>query len=79
MVREGAFENAARLLGAASTVTPDQELGAGEDSPAVSSLDDDLKAIRDALGEEAFSAAWEAGRRLSLEAAVQVALSSAES
>jgi predicted ATPase/class 3 adenylate cyclase len=79
MVREGAFENAARLLGAASTVTPDQELGAREDSPAVSSLDDDLKAIRDALGEEAFSAAWEAGRRLSLQAAVQVALSSAES
>ncbi|MCD6033920.1 MAG: hypothetical protein K0S78_6106, partial [Thermomicrobiales bacterium] len=77
MVREGEFENAVRLLGAASAVAHDDEPGAGAGSPAITSLDNGLNAIRDVLGEEAFTAAWDAGRALSLEAAVRVALSPA--
>jgi tetratricopeptide (TPR) repeat protein len=77
LVREGEFENAARLIGAASAVAHDDEPGAGAGSPAITSLDNDLNAIRDILGEEAFTTAWDAGRALSLDAAVRVALLSA--
>jgi tetratricopeptide (TPR) repeat protein len=73
LVREGEFERAARLLGAASALTPDEEPGTGEDTPEITSLDGDLEAIRGALGEQAFAAAWDAGRALSLEAAVHLA------
>jgi hypothetical protein len=77
MVREGEFENAAKLLGAASVLKPGAEPDSGESSPEFANLKDDLNGIRDVLGEEAFTAARDTGRTLSLEAAVQVALSSA--
>ena len=73
----GEFESAAKLLGAASVLKPGEESGSGEESPEVANLKADLSAIRGALGEEAFTAAWDAGRALSLEAAVGAALSSA--
>ena len=74
---EGEFERAAKLLGAASALALTTNRVPGRALLQSTSLDDDLNAIRDALGEEAFTAAWDAGRALSLEAAVQAALSSA--
>jgi hypothetical protein len=44
------------------------------DTMARGSLDSPRVTIRPALGEEAFAAAWEAGRSLSLEDAVALAL-----
>jgi hypothetical protein len=72
----GHFEHAAKLLGAACTLKPEAEPDFAETSPEAANLKNDLDVIRSALGEEAFTAAWDAGRALSLEAAVQVALSS---
>jgi hypothetical protein len=77
LVRAGEFERAATLLGAASTLKPDEEPGTGEASPEIAALAADRDAIRGALGEDAFTAAWDAGRSLSCDAAVQSALSSA--
>ena len=77
LVRAGEFERAATLFGAASNRKPNEEPGSGEASPEIATPAADLDAIRGALGEEAFTAAWEAGRTLSLEAAVQAALSPA--
>jgi predicted ATPase/class 3 adenylate cyclase len=75
MVRMGQFENAAKLLGAASVLKPGEEPDSGGSSPEIANLNDDLNAIRGALGEDAFTGAWDAGRALSLDAAVQTALS----
>ena len=75
MVRAGDFERAATLLGAASTLTPGEEPKTGDATPETASRAADLEAIRAALGEEASTRAWDAGRGLSLQAAVQVALS----
>jgi hypothetical protein len=58
-------------------LTPDEEPGTRERSPEIAALDDNLEAIRGALGEEAFIVAWDAGRALSLEEALRLALSSA--
>ncbi len=74
LVRQGDFERAATLFGAASALTAGEE-PRSDGSPEIATLEDDLNAIRGALGGEAFTAAWDAGRALSLEAAVQVALS----
>jgi hypothetical protein len=41
---------------------------------AVPSADEDLSALRAALGEEPFAAAWAAGRALSLDEAIAQAL-----
>jgi hypothetical protein len=76
LVRRGDFERAATLLGAASSLTTKNSTSSVEDSPEAAALADDLNAIREALGEQALTAAWDAGRALSLEAAVQVALGS---
>jgi predicted ATPase/class 3 adenylate cyclase len=76
MVRQGEFTSAAKLLGAASNLTPSEEPGSGEAASEIATLEADLDTIRGALGECAFTTAWDAGRALSLEAAVQVALSS---
>jgi predicted ATPase/class 3 adenylate cyclase len=75
MVRQGEFTSAAKLLGAASNLTPGEEPGSGEAAPEIATLEADLDEIRRALGEGAFTTAWDAGRALSLEAAVQTALS----
>jgi hypothetical protein len=77
MARLGQYESAAKLLGAASVLKPGEEPNSREKARLVASLKADLDAIRGALGEEAFTAAWEAGRTLSLEAAMQEALGSA--
>ena len=77
LVRAGELERAATLLAAASNLTLDKEPGSGEGSPESASLAADLAAIRGALGEDAFTAAWDAGRALSCDAAVQAALASA--
>jgi predicted ATPase/class 3 adenylate cyclase len=75
MARAGQFESAAKLLGAASALNAGEEPDSPEEFHEAANLKADLGAIRAALGEEAFSAAWDAGRVLSLDAAVQVALS----
>jgi predicted ATPase/class 3 adenylate cyclase len=77
MVREGKFALAAKLLGAVSATELAGDPGAGKDSLVPTSLDDDHNAIRDAIGEKELTAAWEAGRALSLDGAVQLAISSA--
>ncbi|MBW3634202.1 MAG: tetratricopeptide repeat protein, partial [Chloroflexi bacterium] len=70
LVRQRTFKDAARLFGAASALSDGSSPGSSESVvPA-----DDVEAIRTALGEDEFSAAWETGRDLSLEVAVQVAL-----
>jgi predicted ATPase/class 3 adenylate cyclase len=76
MARMGRFESAAKLLGAASVLKTGEEPGSPEKSHEIAHLKADLDVIRGALGEEAFTAAWEAGRALSVDAAVKVALSS---
>jgi tetratricopeptide (TPR) repeat protein len=70
LVRQGAFKEAARLLGAASALTTDLPPGSAKTTRA----ENDAEAIRSAMGEEEFSAAWKSGRELSLEAAVQAAV-----
>jgi predicted ATPase/DNA-binding SARP family transcriptional activator len=72
MVRQGEFERAATMLGAASLLTDDNGPGAYE----TAALEASLNAVRGALGEKAFTAAWDAGRAMSVEAAVGLALSS---
>jgi hypothetical protein len=75
-MRQGEFTSAAKLLGAASNLTPGEEPGSGEAAAEIATLAADLDTIRGTLGEDEFTAAWDAGRALSPEAAVQVALSS---
>jgi predicted ATPase/class 3 adenylate cyclase len=77
MAGVGQFQSAARLLGAASVLKPGEDLNSTEKSREAANLKANISAIRSALGEEAFTAAWDAGRTLSLDAAVEVALSSA--
>ena len=69
LVREGAFKDAARLLGAASSLSIEHSQGSSETVRAAADAD----AIRSALGEDEFSTDWESGRELSLEAAVEAA------
>ena len=68
----GRMERAARLLGAAAVFR------AGADAPPQSFLtrhrDTDRAAIRDALGEEAFAAAWASGRCMPTDRIVAFAL-----
>jgi tetratricopeptide (TPR) repeat protein len=69
---QGHLDRAARLLGAASGLR-----GATDDLPRsymTHRVMADRAAVRSALGAQAFTAAWDAGRRLSLEAAVGEAL-----
>ena len=68
----GQLKRAARLLGAAealreatvSTIPPDEHAEYAEAAAA----------LRSALGEEAFAAAWAEGRALSMESAIALAL-----
>jgi hypothetical protein len=71
-VAQGASERAARLLGAAERLR-----GAiGRPLPLADrpQRDRSVAAVRDALGEQAFAAAWAAGRAMSIDAAVAFAL-----
>ena len=70
LVRQGEFQHAARILGAASALSDDLP----QDSPESTQSVDDIEAIRNALGEAEFASAWESGRQLSLESAIQAAV-----
>ena len=66
-------ERAARLLGAADA---QQEIsGVAMQSPDLQDVLPILEAVRQALGEEAFQEAWEAGREMTTEEAFNYALS----
>jgi tetratricopeptide (TPR) repeat protein len=71
-VAEGQPERAARLLGAAEALR--DALGAPLPPADGAEYQRDVTVIRAGLGEEAFAAAWAAGRAMSLEEAVTVAL-----
>ncbi|HEX2281789.1 MAG TPA: tetratricopeptide repeat protein [Thermomicrobiales bacterium] len=64
MARVGEFEVAARLLAAASVLKSHEESGSREKFREVTNLNAAISVIRGALGEGAFTAAWEAGRAL---------------
>jgi tetratricopeptide (TPR) repeat protein len=67
----GSLPRAVRLFGAASRIFQDLWGDGG--------VDVDLDTVREALGEEAFGAAWEEGRAMSLEQAIAYALDEAAS
>jgi predicted ATPase len=73
----GDGERAARLLGAAERLG--EAVGSWSHLSARSGDQQAIQAAREALGEEAFTAAWAAGRTLSLDQAVSEALAFAES
>jgi predicted ATPase/DNA-binding SARP family transcriptional activator len=68
---EGRFERAATLLGASQAVR--EAVGAPIPGPDVPRFDEAAARVRSALGEEPFQAAWDAGRALTLDAAVALA------
>jgi hypothetical protein len=70
--RQGQWERAVRLLGAAETLgaTLDRTLPVSD----AAEYERTVAAARDALGEEAFTEAWEAGRAMTLEQAIFHAL-----
>jgi non-specific serine/threonine protein kinase len=74
---EGEPELAARLLGAADAL----RAGAGEGMQLVDRIDFErnLAAVRSRLGEKAFQAAWADGRTITLEEAVEKALTPEQS
>jgi hypothetical protein len=65
-------ERAARLFGAAEGLR--EAMGAPLPPSDRAEYDRDVAAARTALGEEAFAAAWQAGRAMSLDDAVAFAL-----
>lgn len=67
----GDAERAARLLGAAVALR--QQLGMGDSRDQADHYAERLPLVRIALGDIAFEAAWEAGRRLDLDGAVALA------
>jgi len=70
--QQGQAERAATLFGTADALR--RSIGAPTDSDDLASDAEQRKAAHDALGEDAFRAAWEAGAALSLEDAVAEAL-----
>jgi hypothetical protein len=71
--RQKQHERAARLLGAAEALC--QTLGRTPPLTDPGQYAHTVDSARDALGEEAFAAAWEKGRAMSLERMVEYALS----
>jgi non-specific serine/threonine protein kinase len=76
-VAQGRMERAARLWGAAAALREDM----GWPLPPAKRAEHDhtVAAAREALGEEAYEAAWQRGRELPLEKAITGALSNDES
>lgn len=72
----GEAERAARLLGAAAALQ--SEIGASRAAEVEADYDRTMAAVRDALGEETFTAAWAAGTTLGLDEAIAAALGEAE-
>jgi hypothetical protein len=71
-VERGRFEAAARLLGAAEALR--RVIGAPRAPVYQPQYNARLTTLRNALDEEAFTAAWEAGRAMTWEEAVAYAL-----
>ena len=71
-VAQAQSERAARLFGAAEGLR--EVIGAPLPSADRAEHDRSVAAVRTALGEEAFAAAWAEGRAISLEQAVEYAL-----
>jgi non-specific serine/threonine protein kinase len=76
LVAHGQAHRAAALAGAAEEVR--EVLGVPLEPEQWAEHDQALQAMRAALGEEAFAAAWAAGRTLSLEEAIALALEHGE-
>ena len=74
--REGNLEIAVRLL--ACCVTMFDQIGFSPESWMTREIDDATEAVRTKLDPEIFDAAWEQGSRMSLDAAVALALGEAE-
>jgi non-specific serine/threonine protein kinase len=68
----GRVEEASRLLGAAEALR--ESLGVGLAPAEQATHDETVAAVRQALGEERFSAAWRQGRELALDEAIAYAL-----
>jgi hypothetical protein len=68
----GRPQRAACLLGASEAIR--ESIGAAHNPSMVPEFEQLLAGVRDALGEPAFSQAWDAGRALSIEQAVALAL-----
>jgi tetratricopeptide (TPR) repeat protein len=73
----GEYEVAARLLGAASALR--EAIGAPLPSADRAAYEDNLAALRANLSDAAFSVAWEQGKAMPLEEAIQYALGGAGS
>jgi tetratricopeptide (TPR) repeat protein len=72
LLAQASAEDAARLLGAADRLDAEMELFIGAAERA--SVEAERDRLRTLLGEERFTAAWDAGRALELDAAVAEAL-----
>jgi hypothetical protein len=68
----GCHEDALRLAGSATALR--ERVGASCSPDGQQKLDHPLQPARDALGAEAADSVWQAGRGLSLEEAVELAL-----
>jgi hypothetical protein len=68
----GRAEEASKLLGAAEALR--ESLGVGLAPAEQATHDETVAAVRKALGEERFSAAWRQGRELALDEAIAYAL-----
>lgn len=76
MVRvQGEPARAARLLGAAANFR--EAAGSWLPGPERARVDGEVAILRQALGEEAFAAAWEAGRALTLDQSIAQAFQAA--
>jgi non-specific serine/threonine protein kinase len=74
--RQGKSERAARLIGAATSLR--DQIGMSEVEAFLSpQLDRDLTAVRADLAEDAFTSAWNAGQRMSIENAILFAFDAA--
>ena len=68
----GRAQEAARLLGAAEHLR--ESLGVGLAPAEQATHDETVRAVRETLGEEKFSADWRQGRELALDEAIAYAL-----
>jgi DNA-binding CsgD family transcriptional regulator/tetratricopeptide (TPR) repeat protein len=71
--RHGQLERAVRLFGASSVIR--DRTGRRRSQQLATRMDDALRALRDSLADATLQAAWAEGRALSLDAAIEYALS----
>ena len=70
--KEGRPRRAAQLLASAELLR--EAIGCPNSPAHVAAYDADVAAVRTALGEEAFTRAWAAGREMATEEAIRCAL-----